>query len=144
MSKKLTDKDKHQKCIDVLEFMIENMKSLTHSLKVKGVSKTVFYNWKDSSEENKNHYARTREELIDLKFESIQEDYSEDPLLDPTTGKIDSGWVQLQRLKIDSKKWELSKLKPKKYGDSTTLKHEGGENPIETIQVFKLPDNKRD
>ena len=66
------------------------------------------------------------------KFQSIESDYMEEPQRDPTTGKIDGGWVQLQRLKIDSKKWELSKLHPKKYGDRLELdnKHSGSVNII--------------
>lgn len=135
MSKKLTESELHDRCIDVLDFMIENAKSLTHTLKVKEISKTLFYKWIDSSEENKNHYARVRKELIELKFDSIESDYSEQPLLDPVTGKIDTGWVQLQRLKIDAKKWELSKLKPEKYGDKMDLTTKG-----DKIEIPLFPD----
>jgi len=59
---------------------------------------------------------------VEVKFESIEEDYSEDPQRD-SFGKIDSAWVALQRLKIDAKKWELSKLMPKKYGDKIENTH---------------------
>jgi len=60
-----------------------------------------------------------------IKFESIEQDYSEEPQRDAETGRIDSAWVQLQRLKIDAKKWELSKLNPKKYGDKIQQEHSG-------------------
>lgn len=135
MSKKLTDKQRHDKCVEVLEFMIENEKSLTHSLKKLKVAKDSFYLWVDASQQNKDHYARVRKELIELKFESIESDYSEQPLLDPVTGKIDTGWVQLQRLKIDAKKWELSKLKPEKYGDKVDLTTKG-----DKIEIPLFPD----
>jgi len=36
-------------------------------------------------------------------------------------GKVDPGWVAMQRLKIDSKKWEASKMLPKQYGDKLEL-----------------------
>jgi hypothetical protein len=32
-------------------------------------------------------------------------------------GHVDTGWVQQQRLRSDNRKWLLSKVLPKKYGD---------------------------
>lgn len=45
--------------------------------------------------------------------------------------------VQRARLIIDTRKWYSSKLKPKKYGDSTTLKGDA-ENPLQ----FEVSDEK--
>jgi hypothetical protein len=70
-------------------------------------------------------YAYVTDVRTEIKFESIEQDYLEEPQRDALTGKIDTGWVQLQRLKIDAKKWELSKLKPKKYGDKIQTEHSG-------------------
>jgi hypothetical protein len=36
-------------------------------------------------------------------------------------GTTDSGAVQKQRLQVDTRKWLLSKLAPKKYGDKLEL-----------------------
>ena len=43
--------------------------------------------------------------------------------------KIDSGYVNYQRQRIDARKWTAMKLKPKKYGDKLEL---GGDpnNPL--------------
>lgn len=84
---------------------------------------TTFFQWVDSNEDKKNQYARAMELRAEIKFESIQDDYSEEPQRDPESGRIDSAWVALQRLKIDAKKWELSKLMPKKYGDRLELEN---------------------
>ena len=98
---------------------IENGESLRKVLKDDGMpSSRTFYEWIDSSPEKVKQYARAIEERAEAKFESIEQDYLEEPQRDLITGKIDSGWVQLQRLKIDAKKWELGKLNPKKYSDS--------------------------
>ena len=35
------------------------------------------------------------------------------------------------RLRVDTRKWALSKLAPKKYGDKVTSVLEGGERPVE-------------
>ena len=80
-------------------------------------SSSTFFKWIDNDKDLAKQYARACEVRGDAKFESIENDYNEEPQRDPETGKIDTGWVQLQRLKIDTKKWEASKLNPKKYGD---------------------------
>jgi len=95
-------------------------------------SSSTFFNWVDEDQIKSKQYARSLELRAEEKFQSIESDYMEEPQRDPTSGKIDGGWVQLQRLKIDAKKWELSKLHPKKYGDRLELdnKHSGSVNII--------------
>ena len=84
----------------------------------KPICRDTFNEWIKKDKEKSDQYARAKEDMADAKFESIEQDYLEEPQRDLITGKIDSGWVQLQRLKIDAKKWELGKLNPKKYSDS--------------------------
>ena len=90
---------------------------------------TTFYAWLDNDDEKSKQYARSIEIRADHKFESIESDYMEEPQRGDD-GKIDSAWVALQRLKIDAKKWEVSKMFSKKYGDKNTTTLEGGEKPI--------------
>lgn len=98
--------------------IIEDGNSLRYALKELNTSSKSFYLWIDEDKELAKQYARATKIRAEIKFDSIEEDYSETPRLDPETGRIDSAWVQLQRLKIDAKKWELSKLNPKKYGNT--------------------------
>jgi len=90
---------------------------------------STFCEWLKESKDLQKEYARATDNRIERKFESIERDYEQKPERDPETGKIDPAWVQLQRLKIDAKKWELSKLMPKKYGDKTILAGDE-ENPL--------------
>jgi hypothetical protein len=83
--------------------------------------KNTFYKWLDGSALKIEQYARACDERTELKFESIEKDYMETPQRDPESGRIDNAWVSLQRLKIDAKKWELSKTNPKKYSEKTTV-----------------------
>jgi hypothetical protein len=107
-----------EKTFNSILLCIEEGQSLRSVLKREGMpTTTTFYEWIDKDEQKSLHYARACESRSELKFESIEQDYMEEPQRDPVSGKIDAGWVQLQRLKIDSKKWELGKLQPKKYGD---------------------------
>ena len=105
--------------------LIESGKSLRYALKEVNLSSSTFFIWIEEDEIKSKHYAYVMDVRTELKFESIEQDYSEEPQRDPETGKIDSAWVQLQRLKIDAKKWELSKLKPKVYGDKIQQEHSG-------------------
>ena len=95
---------------------LENGNSLRRTLSVIDLPAKTFYEWVDADEEKSKQYARSKELGIEARFESIEADYLEKPKV-TADGKIDGSWVALQRLKIDSKKWELSKLAPKKYGD---------------------------
>lgn len=88
-------------------------------------SQRTFFEWLKDDEEKVKQYARAVDIRTELKFESIEADYMEEPQRDAKTGKIDTGWVQLQRLKIDAKKWELGKLKPRKYGDKLDVTSAG-------------------
>ncbi len=106
---------------------IQNGRAVRNVLKDEGMPDvTTFYRWIEEDEQKAKQYARAMEFRAEIKFESIEADYLEEPQRDAETGRIDSAWVQLQRLKIDAKKWELSKLNPKKYGDKTDITS-GGE-----------------
>ena len=112
----------------ILDFIFDDISkgmSLRKSCKQNGIPRITFFDWIDKNEKEADRYARARQQGIEARFESIEEDYSEEPQRDPETGKIDSAWVQLQKLKIDSKKWELSKLAPKKYGDKIDVTSKG-------------------
>jgi hypothetical protein len=112
---------------------IKDGKSVRSILKQKGMPhRSTFDKWLDEDEKKIDQYARALEDRAELKFESIEADYMEEPQRDPKSGNIDSAWVSLQRLKIDAKKWELSKLMPKKYGDRLDIdnKHSGSINII--------------
>ena len=71
------------------------------------------------------HYARARDVGLDVMAESLI-DIADEPVGTLLTGGTDSGAVNKQRLQVDTRKWILSKLAPKKYGDRQTLAHEGG------------------
>lgn len=125
MSKKTYNKEQKEAILQsIFEYISKGM-SLRKACKNRGIPRMTFYNWIDEDQKEIDRYTRAKEQGIEARFESIEEDYNEEPQRDPETGKIDSAWVQLQRLKIDSKKWELSKLAPKKYGDKIDVTSKG-------------------
>ena len=103
------------------------------------ISRKVFNDWIEADPNKSDQYARAVEERTELKFDSIEQDYMEQPAINPTTGSIDNAWVALQRLKIDAKKWELSKMLPKKYGDKLDLNN----NISGSVNVISLGSGKK-
>jgi hypothetical protein len=105
---------------------------------------TVF-KWLRENAEFSQQYARAKDECADMMAEEmleIADDATNDWMerFDKDGGNI--GWqlngehVQRSRLRIDTRKWLASKLKPKKYGERTTLSGDP-DSPI-GVQVTQI------
>jgi hypothetical protein len=53
--------------------------------------------------------------------------------------RLDSAGINRNRLRVDARKWVASKLKPRKYGDRTTLAGDA-ENPMRLETVVEIKD----
>jgi hypothetical protein len=100
----------------------------------------TFYDWMHASEELSARIARARE----LGTESIAEDLLRDMAQEPerigADYRIDPGYVQLMRVRIDAKLKLLAKWNPKRFGDKVTLAGDV-ENPLAmTVEPAKLID----
>ncbi len=87
---------------------------------------TVF-KWMRDYPEFLNQYARAKEESTDALAEEIQ-DISDDALNDALAGgenKAVNAIVNAHRMRIDTRKWLMSKMKPKKYGDKMDVTTDG-------------------
>lgn len=83
------------------------------------------YRWMGKDDEFRQNYVRAREDQAETHADQMQEIADEMPPMD-ANGRTDSGWVQWQRNRIDTRKWIAAKLKPKKYGDKVDVNHGGG------------------
>ena len=94
----------------------------------------TIYRWIGRYPSFSDQYARAREEQADTLADEIQALSDEPPrmmLNKHGAETVDTGWLQWQKQRIDSRKWCASKLKPKKYGDRVS--HAGdAENPLQT------------
>ena len=80
-------------------------------------------------------YARARETGYRLLADKILE-IADEPIPSTEGGSFDTGAVAHQRLRIDTRKWMLSKMLPKTYGDKMTQEHTGaGGGPIALAAV---------
>lgn len=89
-------------------------------------------------EEFKHQYTYAREiqaESFADEMNDIADDASNDYMetVDNETGaiigyKLNGEHINRSRLRIDTRKWIASKLKPKKYGEKVEVEHSGGVN----------------
>ena len=98
-------------------------------------SSRTFFKWIDEDKEKVKQYERSLELRSEMLFDEIIEiadKQSEDVGEDENGNKvINHNIVQRNRLQIDARKWALSKMFPKKFGDKTI--HSGdADNPIQT------------
>lgn len=79
---------------------------------------------------DQTHYARAREACVEALADEIM-DISDDGRNDWMVkhGDDNPGWilngehVQRSKLRVDTRKWLLSKIAPKKYGDKVAMEH---------------------
>lgn len=109
-------------------------------------SMTTVFKWLRENEEFAKQYARAKEESATALFEEIF-DIADDGTNDWMEARDKEGnaigWrengeaLQRSRLRVDTRKWALSKLVPKKYGDKVTTEHTGPNGGPVQIQEIK-------
>lgn len=98
---------------------------------------TVF-NWMRTNKEFLDQYARAKEESSDWMADEVL-DIADDGTNDWEEKEIAGGRtiialnneaVQRSKLRVDTRKWLMSKMKPKKYGDKLDLTTDGKALPV--------------
>ena len=136
-----------KKEIAVKEILLEIMKgrSLTAILKTEErgnlPSKVTFFEWLKEDEELTNQYARATEVRAEAIFDDIlaiaDENTNDTSINENGIEVVNNDVIQRSRLRIDARKWVLSKLNPKKFGDKTDITTNGKEVNI-TPQEVKI------
>ena len=147
--KKYTETEKKKITEQVCALMSAGMPCGKACSKV-GVPKSTFLGWTQTGGSAADQYALAREELIDHWAEDVLNIADADPVqvVDQNgVARYDAAAVQHARLRIDSRKWLLSKLKPKEYGDKVTQEHtgkDGGPITMAGIDLKNLEDGELD
>jgi hypothetical protein len=110
-------------------------------------STQTFYKWIDENNEKSKRYARACEVRAEIIFDdilSIADENTNDTYVDENgLEKVNQDVIQRSRLRIDARKWVLSKLNPKKFGDKLDVTSDNkpiskppifGENPLDAKQ----------
>lgn len=112
----------------------------------------TIFNWLRTKEGFLEQYARAKEESADAMAEEIL-DISDDGVndwmwiqygKDEENGawKVNNEAVQRSKLRVDTRKWIMSKMKPKKYGDKLDIT--SGNKPIPLLNAIRHNDSDKE
>ncbi len=130
-----TEKQKEE-LFDSIFKSIESGLSLRKALLKVNLPAVTFYEWIDKDELKAKQYARACEEraeslvdeMIDIADDSSN-DIIEQDLGDGIVNQVTNHEViQRSKLRVDARKWLISKLAPKKYGDKIDIENSGNIN----------------
>ncbi len=94
--------------------LTEACKRAKNDFKLETLSHSTVLSWIEKSERT-DEYARIRELRSDMIFEEIL------AIADNSTPGEDNAAIQRDKLRIDTRKWMLGKMQPKKYGDKVEI-----------------------
>jgi hypothetical protein len=115
MSKRRTPQDRESLKKAVLDGMAKGL-SAYKATQAAGVPWGTWTEWVATDDALAVKYTRARETLVERMAQELADIADEPPPLGPD-GKVDNGWVAKHRLQVDTRKWLLSKLAPRKYGE---------------------------
>ena len=108
-------------------------------------AKSTVMRWLGDHKDFQDQYARAREAQADYWAEEIIEisdDDKQDAITDAESGntKINSEFVARSRLRVDTRKWLMARMAPKKYGDKLDVEqrttHEVGNSVADLMKVI--------
>ena len=111
-------------------------------------NKATVFKWLRTNEEFNDQYVKAKEESADAMTDEIldiADNATNDWMETSSEGggkayKLNGEAVQRSRLRIDSRKWLASKLKPKRYGDKIQQEITAPEGVVFNMQ-FSPPEN---
>ena len=114
--------------------LLSGGESLVKACKRPGMpDKSTVFRWLAEHSEFRDKYAKATEARADAIFEEI---------FDIADGVIpDSAEVAKARLRVDTRKWALARMNPRKYGDKVTneiVGKDGGAIQVETSPMSTL------
>lgn len=118
---------------DIVLERLEAGESLRSAAETAGCSASTVLRWKGEDAEFAEQYARAREIGYQLLGDQLLEIADTPQLGEIRTVKPDGAeevkyadMIEHRRLRVDSRKWMLSKMLPKVYGDKIEHEHKGG------------------
>ncbi len=128
-------------------------KSIRYACEEVNISITTWLDWIATDEGFAKQYASAKQQAIELMADdilSISDDDSEDAIYaecDDKSGKSakrlqNSEFINRSRLRVDTRKWLMSKLVPKKYGDKMGLEHSGESKMEIVVHMDGNPENE--
>jgi hypothetical protein len=115
------------KFIEVLNLVADGL-SVTKACEKVGVTRRLFYDRLKEHEDLRYNYARAIELRADRIFDDIlliaDETSSDKRSVNDEKEITDNEAIQRSKLRVDARKWVLSRMNPKKYGDRLNVDHD--------------------
>ena len=138
-----------QETRDIICDRLSGGESLTSICKEDGMpAKVTVFKWIRTEPDFANQYAHAREAQAEHYLDEIIQ-IADDSVLDteinPESGNevTNHDVIQRAKLRVDTRKWAMSKLAPKKYGDRIQNEHTGPNGgPIKIQSARDLTDDE--
>lgn len=120
----------------VSQLVLDGMRSglsAFKACKAAGVNQSTFNDWLNADPALAADYARAREDLLEMMASDLL-DIADRPVGSTESGGTDSGAVADKKVQIDTRKWLLSKLAPKKYGDKIEVSGDPANPLVQRIE----------
>lgn len=128
MAANKTEQEKETLFNEIIYDIAENGMSLFSALKNR-LSSATFYDFLDKSEDRLKRYARATELRTERMAEetlNIADAIDNDILVLPDGREVvNNNVINRDRLRVDTRKWLMAKMYPKKYGDKISTEHSG-------------------
>jgi hypothetical protein len=134
-SKPRTAEEKEKLSTLVLEGMKSGL-SAFKACQAANIPHSTFLEWVKNDSELADSYAHAREDLIERMANEVLELSDQDVEM-AHDGKKDWAAIQKHKLQVDTRKWLLSKLAPKKYGDKLEVSGDAA-NPIAIQRIERV------
>jgi hypothetical protein len=119
-----SEKDKTKIVNEICE-KVSNGSTLRKALKESEIANDTFFRWIDEDEQKSKRYARATELRAEAMAEELLSivDATEDDIITDEFGNqiTNHNVIQRDRLRSDARKWLMSKMFSKKYGDNKTV-----------------------
>jgi hypothetical protein len=128
-------RDKAAICKEVLQGMRDGLSAFKACQKA-GVPQSTFNDWVNGDKNLSVEYAHAREDLIERIANEVME-LADSEVPETGDGKKDWQAIQKHKLQVDTRKWLLSKLAPKKYGEKLELSGDP-DNPVAIQKIERV------
>ncbi len=118
---------------------LEQGTPLRQALRDEGISWARWVRWVREDEALRERYYLVRDAYLDWLAEEVIE------IADSATAAQTTAEVHAARLRFDARRWYLSKLAPKRYGDKVAVEHSGSDGgPIQHRHEHRLDQEQVD
>lgn len=121
---------------DILNKISTSSKGLASICKKLKIDPSTVYRWIENDEVFRNKYTRAREDQADYLADEmlkIADDRAGDD-----TAFVGINRIHRDKLRLETRKWIASKLKPKKYGDKLDMTTDGEKINNVKVEVVKV------